>query len=370
MGAEEDGIGNNPNVAAGGDVDGDGVGDILLGAGGSETPANPNGFHHLFLGGDLGSARDIATSESTYAFEGEAYRDYSSVGSTFINDLDGDGLTDFVIGAPGNDAGGSSAGKVYLLMASELGTPGRRSLASTARQIVGDAGLLLGYNNADAGDVDGDGLSDLLLGAPGAYNNLPTQTSLVFLCFGDSLSSPAVQSAGDADLVLEGEQLDDDFGTQVHSAGDVDADGYADVIIATHLAEGSAGAAYIFLGSDLRSGAVGAVSDAAIKLVGRGSGDFIGYSAEGIGDIDNDGMGDIAISSSPAGGSVFGIFGSDLAVGGTYIAGSRASFTITGDGGEFGYALAGGDYNGDGRGDLAVGAVFLGRAYLMLGEHP
>jgi hypothetical protein len=83
--------------------------------------------------------------------------------------VDGDGLSDLLVGAAGNDEGDSGAGKAYLVLADRLGFLGSISLTDADFQFTGeDSGGGLGMATSTAGDVDGDGLDDLLLGAP--YN--------------------------------------------------------------------------------------------------------------------------------------------------------------------------------------------------------
>ncbi|MBJ94940.1 MAG: calcium-binding protein, partial [Rickettsiales bacterium] len=90
-------------------------------------------------------------------------------------DVDGDGLSDLLIGAPSNDDVGSSAGKSYLFLASSIASGGTFSLSAADASFVGEASSdNSGSSVASAGDVDGDGLSDLLIGAyrnsDGAYD--------------------------------------------------------------------------------------------------------------------------------------------------------------------------------------------------------
>ena len=109
------------SVSNAGDVDGDGLGDILIGAFGDDDGANAAGKSYLILGASLGNSSTIDLSTADYAFVGENWADYSGYFLSSAGDVDGDGLDDILIGAHYNDDGGSDIGKSYLILGSSLG---------------------------------------------------------------------------------------------------------------------------------------------------------------------------------------------------------------------------------------------------------
>ena len=106
-------------MSSAGDVDGDGLDDLLIGASGNADGGVDAGKSYLILGSSLGSSSTIDLSTADYAFIGENINDYSGISVSFAGDIDGDGLDDLLIGAPYNDDGGANAGKVALFSACE-----------------------------------------------------------------------------------------------------------------------------------------------------------------------------------------------------------------------------------------------------------
>ena len=107
------------SVSSAGDVDGDGLDDILIGASNKGQHPRWLGKTYLILGSSLGSSSIIDLSLADYSFNGENQDDYSGSSVSSAGDVDGDGLDDILISAPYNDDGGSTAGKVALFSACE-----------------------------------------------------------------------------------------------------------------------------------------------------------------------------------------------------------------------------------------------------------
>jgi hypothetical protein len=155
------------SVSSAGDVDGDSLDDLLVGAHRNDDGGTQAGKAYLVLGASLGSSPEIDLSLADYSFVGEEPFDRAGVSVSSAGDVDGDGLGDLLVGAHGHDDGARPReGKVYLILGGSLGSSSTIDLSTVDYSFVGeprggDAGMAV----SSAGDVDGDGLDDILVGA-------------------------------------------------------------------------------------------------------------------------------------------------------------------------------------------------------------
>ena len=155
-------------ISSAGDVDGDGLADILVGAPLNSVGANYVGKTYLILGASLGSTPEIDLSLADYSFGGENRSDSAGISVSSAGDVDGDGLDDILVGAYGNDDGGDYGGKAYLILGASLGSSSEIDLSDADHSFVGENPYdKAGYSVSSAGDVNGDGLDDILVGAYG-----------------------------------------------------------------------------------------------------------------------------------------------------------------------------------------------------------
>ena len=289
------------------------------------------------------------------AFEGSTSGDRAGWSIDVIGDVDGDGIAEVAIGAPQNDDNGSNAGAVYLLSGGDEDDWGSISGPSTATAtILGGSGDRAGWH-VSGGDVDGDGMADLLVGAPYADPN-SSQSGSALLYLSDTLSGDL--GVSDADASYDGVDGGDLAGesTLVH---DLDGDGYADVVLGLSEDDGddtSSGAVYVFYGSSNPGDAE--VDAADVTLTGEDEDDEAGQALAA---VDQDGGGAWLLVSAPGrtesatnGGAVYAIDGTSLADGSLgdedVIGGSSASDLL-------GYGLAGlGDLDGDGTPYALIGS--------------
>ena len=270
-------------------------------------------------------------------------------------DVNGDGHADLLVGAPANDAAGVDAGRAYVY----FGGPAADAVPDVT--FTGEAaGDTFGENVAGAGDVNGDGYDDVIVGAQ-RNDAVASTAGRAYVYFGGTTPNAT------ADLVLSGETLGSYFGVDVAGAGDVNGDGYDDVVVGAYGHSSSKGRAYVFYGG----AAPNAVAD--LTVSGAALGDLLGSAVAGVGDVNGDGYADWAVSepnSDAVGvdaGRVLVLFGGAVpnAVADLVIAGAAA-------GERFGVDVAGaGDVNADGYADWLVGAssasMDAGRAALYLG---
>ncbi len=232
--AEDAGDGLGAALAVG-DVDGDGIDDLVFGA----PEAGGTGAVYLHEGPVSAGVLDDAAL-ALARVDGEASGDEAGAAVAFAGDTDGDGYGDVLVGAPGADRG---AGRVYLV----AGPATPATLADAVAELRGDsAGDALGSALAGVGDVDGDGLCDLLSGAPGDDRG-GSGAGAAWLLYGPTRGVSLLGAAG---TVLVGGAADDGAGAALAGVGDVDGDTYADLLVGVagdDSAAWDAGAAYLFL---------------------------------------------------------------------------------------------------------------------------
>jgi hypothetical protein len=330
------------SVATAGDVNGDGYEDVIVGAPGMSNTA---GRAYVFLGGPNCLAAAPATT-----LEGEGFGTYFGISVAAAGDVNGDGYDDVVIGAFGY---GEFRGRAYAY----LGGPGGLGTTAVAILTGGTAGDYFGGSVTAAGDVNGDGFADVVIGARG-YNTFTGRAYVFHGRAGGLAPTPAT--------TLTGEATGNEFGFSVATAGDVNGDGYADVVVGAHRYSNQTGRAYVYLG-----GASGLATVAARTLTGAGASDYFGSSLGTAGDVNADGYDDVVVGADPYGGpegraSIYlGGPGGLAATAATVL--TVAGATHKGFGASVGTA---GDVNGDGYADVVVGAPYddgRGSAYVFLG---
>lgn len=274
------------SVAAAGDINGDGFGDVVVGAmyGGNSSP----GTAYVLFGKSSGLGTvDLATIAASpadgFKIVGETSLDLAGFFVASAGDVNGDGFDDLMVGASRNDAGGTDAGAAYVILGTDKGFD-TINLATIAAglggfKIIGEnAGDLTGRPISSAGDVNGDGFDDLLVGA--YYNDAGgTNTGAAYVLFGKdsgfgtvNLDDIAVGST--AGFKIIGENGDVGVGFSVASAGDVNGDGFDEIIVGApfNTAGGNgAGAAYVIFGKETGFGADPVGTDGDDLLVGNAS---------------------------------------------------------------------------------------------------
>ena len=314
---------------------------LVSGTRGSPAAALAAGVYFWRLRGAVGSVVGTATGPVWEMVVGHASAPVNSSWGTFL-DVNGDGLPDIAAGMP---SASNPIGVVNLF----LGTPGGPSTTPVAipgPMMAGDPFPFFGTSVASAGDVNGDGYSDLVVSAPSS-SSFP---GAVFLYPGGPEGLTATPT------VIEGPDPRPGFGWVVASAGDVNGDGYADVVVSSELSTASA---VLFLGSANGLGAT------PVSLGIAGGTDSIASA----GDLNGDGYGDLVVGeywhTTDDDGSAYVILGSSTGPGSPI-----ALVALAGSYGAFGGSVGGaGDVNGDGYADFIVGAPGeVPGAYVYLGS--
>ena len=318
-----DGFGQS--VSGAGDVNGDGFDDLIVGA----PSANSNN------GLDSGSARVLSGSDGSvlYNFDGESTDDYFGWSVSGAGDVNGDGTPDLIVGAPTAFGPFRGRGSARVLSGSD---------GSVLYKFNGDTeGDVLGVAVSGAGDVNGDGFDDLIVGATGDDNN------------GDSSGSARVLSGSDGSVLynFNGDSEGDVLGIAVSGAGDVNGDGFDDLIVGAPTDDNngdSSGSARVFSGSD---------GSVLYTFNGESEFDRFGIAVSGAGDVNGDGFDDLIVGASWANNDgLEGNFqGSARVLSGVD---GQVLYNFTGNNGEyFGTSVSSaGDVNGDGFDDFIIGA--------------
>ncbi len=286
--SQDDRLGES--LDGGDDIDGDGLPDVLLGAPLSEVSGTEAGAAFL-LGSVAGGTIDVLT-QADARFAGVSKHDLAGTAVAMVGDVDGDGAPDLLVGAPSVDTVGGKDGAAYLMLGPASGAV---SLNDADSIIIGTSDSRCGLAVAGPGDVDGDGLDEVLVGAP-EYDDGTDELGAAFLWYGSTGLAPTLPVAA-AEAVLLGEARGDEAGASVAGVGDIDGDLRPDLAIGAPGNEaigGDTGVAYLVLGAP--SGNV-PLSSADVRLIGETAPSRAGFDIAGAGDVDADGYADVLVGA-------------------------------------------------------------------------
>jgi hypothetical protein len=358
-------------VAALGDFDGDGIEDIAVGAPSQFGSGSSGAVHIQFMNasGTVKSSQRIASGVG--GGPALAAGDYFGHSVASMGDLDSDGIIDLAVGADKDDTGGYNRGAVHVLFMNADGTV--QSSQKIAHNFAGGPALAnldrFGSSAASLGDLDGDGITDLAVGASGddTGGNYRGAVHVLFMNADGTVKGTQKIASGmaSAPLLANG----DEFGINLASLGDMDGDGITELAVGAFRDDtggiGRGAVHVLFMNAD---GTVKHSTKIASGIGGApvlGDGDYFGRSVASLGDLDGDGVTDLAVGAyrdetgGASRGAVHVLF---MNANGTVKRAEKIAH-LTGGGpvlandNRFGSGVAAiGDLDGDGVIELAVGA--------------
>jgi len=330
------------SVSSAGDVNGDGYSDVIVGAYGYDNGQTDEGMAFVYHGSSSG----LSTS---FNWSAESNQENAHFGGSVsqAGDVNGDGYSDVIVGAHLYDNGETNEGMTFVYHGSSSGLSASFNWTAQSNQ----ENAYFGISVSSAGDVNGDGYSDVIVGA-NRYDNGETDEGMAFVYHGSSSGLSA-----SANWTAESDQENAHFGISVSQAGDVNGDGYSDVIVGAYgydNGETDEGRAFVYHGSSSGLSASFNWSAESNQADAR-----FGYSVSWAGDVNGDGYSDVIVGShgydngQTYEGRAFVYNGSS--------SGLSASFNWSAESNQenayFGWSVSSaGDVNGDGYSDVIVGA--------------
>ena len=391
------------SVAGIGDVNGDGIADVIVGAPYGDDGGTNAGEAYVIYG-KAGATRGLVdltalSPNDGFVIRGDTSDDNAGRSVGGGGEVNGDGLADIIIGAPFGDDAGILAGEAYVIYGKSGFT---RTIVDLTGLAASDGFTIQGASTTDyagtsvsaAGDVNGDGLDDILVSAPYAYA-LGNSPGLVYVIYGKTGTTRTTLSVGNLAAVdgfaIQGDDRYDHAGRAVSNAGDINGDGIDDIIIGAHYGDDggtSAGEVYVVYGKagnargtlDLTNLSV---SDGFV-IQGDRPADGVGRTVSSAGDINGDGVDDIIVAARAT--NQNGAIGNNYVIyGKTGTARGRIDLTSFGASDGFivqGHRSAGGsasnsgsavsvagDINGDGIGDIIVRGEVAADAAIIYGRN-
>ena len=269
------------SVSTAGDVNGDGYSDVIVGANLYDNGENDEGRAYLYQG----SATGLSTT-SNWTAESDQFSALFGVSVSSAGDVNGDGYSDVIVGAYLYDNGQTNEGRAYLYQGSATGLSTTAAWTAESDQASANFGISV----SSAGDVNGDGYSDVIVGAY-RYDNAEINEGKVYVYYGSAAGLSTT-----ANWTSESDQAGAFFGYAVSTAGDVNGDGYSDVIVGAYTysnGESQEGRAYVYQGS-----ATGLSTTANWTAESDQVNALFGYSVSSAGDVNGDGYSDVIIGAN------------------------------------------------------------------------
>jgi hypothetical protein len=264
-------------VGTAGDVNGDGYSDVIVGALFFDNGETDEGRAFVYHG-----AADVLAL--THVWEAHSDQSFADFGHALASagDVDGDGYGDVIVGAPNYNSGQFNEGRALVYR----GTPAGVATSASWHVDSNQVGAYLGESVASAGDVNGDGYSDVIVGAP--FHDADTVGGRAFVYHGSSSGLATTYAwAGQADLP------DCVYGSKVACAGDVNGDGYSDVIVGAYgYGTPSYGRAFVYLGSS-----TGLATTPSWTADSGQQGAGFGVAVSTAGDVNGDGFSDVIVGA-------------------------------------------------------------------------
>ncbi|MFK7954726.1 MAG: integrin alpha [Lysobacterales bacterium] len=293
--------GSGVDVSGAGDVNGDGLADLVVGA----SEANMKGAAYVVFGKANNSPVNLADLSGTgFRIDGEVGGSNTGLSVSGAGDVNGDGLTDLVVGAFGaNIVGAERTGAAYVVFGKTSFAPvNLANLGADGFAIDGaNPGDQAGQNVAGAGDMNGDGLADLIIGAPAADPNGLDGAGTSYVIYGKrALGSVDLGNLGAAGFQINGVEASSFTGRNVAGAGDVNGDGLADLLITFPQRPNviSQGGSYVVYGKlDQQPVPLVNLSSLGFRTFDSVTLGGFGTNASAAGDVNGDGVADMIVAA-------------------------------------------------------------------------
>ncbi|HYX15790.1 MAG TPA: integrin alpha [Nostoc sp.] len=307
------------SVSSAGDVNSDGIADLIIGAPNADPNGTDSGQSYVVFGKSTGFSSTLNLSNlngaNGFTINGIAEYDFSGESVSSAGDVNDDGIADLIIGASLAFPNGVTSGQSYVVFGKSTGFDATFNLST----LNGANGFTIngiaeedysGYSVSSAGDVNNDGIADLIIGARYADFNGYSSSGQSYVVFGKNTGFSATLNLSNLDgtngFTINGIAADDESGVSVSSAGDVNSDGFDDLIIGAYIADpngSGSGQSYVVFGntgfsSTLNLSTLNGANGFTIN--GIAGNDLSGYSVSSAGDINNDGIADLIIGAPGA----------------------------------------------------------------------